>query len=96
MRTRLLIILLALLFITSPAIGNDASKYVIGEDDKLIVTTEGGIPDYTEQDETVNGRPQNLDTDNRTAEELNSVERRIIMRDTIITNRQGLQNLGGQ
>jgi len=54
MRTRLLIILLALLFIASPAIGNDASKYVIGEDDKLIVTTEGGIPDYTEQDETVN------------------------------------------
>jgi len=52
-----------------------------------VIEPEAGIPNYT-QVEDGNGRPQQMDTDDRTAEELNSVERTIIMRDTIISNRE--------
>ena len=68
-------------------------------DDALSAQQTQTISDWSEPAETVvtvNGRPQHLDTDDRTAEELNSVERTIIRRDTIITNRQNLQNRQGE
>lgn len=54
------------------------------------------IPAYTNTNEEGNGRPQHLDTDDRTAQDLNPVERRIITRDTIISNRQNAQDNAGQ
>ena len=68
-------------------------------DDGLSAQKTQTISDWTEPAQTVvivNGRPQKLDTDDRTAEELNAVERTIIRRDTIITNRQNLQNRQGE
>jgi len=62
-----------------------AENTVVGNEEQA--TTETGIPNYTQQDEDGNGRPQQLDTDDRSAEELNAVERTIIKRDTIISNR---------
>ena len=38
-------------------------------------------------DEDTNGRPQHLDTDDRTGEDLTPVEQKIIQRDTIQSNR---------
>ena len=68
-------------------------------DDELSAQQTQKISDWSEPAQTVvivNGRPQHLDTDDRTAEELNAVERTIIRRDTIITNRQNLQNRQGE
>jgi hypothetical protein len=45
------------------------------------------IPNATVTEET-NGRPQHLDEDDRSAQELNPVEVKIIRRDTIQSNRQ--------
>jgi len=84
-----LLVVLSICLACGVAFGG-AANTVTGEEKP--VTTETGIPNYTVQDEDVNGRPQHMDTDDRTAEELNSVERRIIVRDTIITNRPNLQN----
>jgi hypothetical protein len=65
------------------------------------ITTAGSIPNLTNSDEqvvkplipnmaqdedTTNGRPQHLDSDDRSAEDLNPVEKKIIQRDTIISN----------
>jgi len=58
--------------------------------------TETTIPNYTAQDEDVNGRPQHMDANKEDGEDLNPVEQRIIVRDTIITNRQVLQNRAGE
>jgi len=84
-----LLVVLSICLACGVAFGG-AANTVTGE--KKPVITETGIPNYTVQDKDVNGRPQHMDTDDRTAEELNSVEQRIIVRDTIITNRPNLQN----
>lgn len=62
-----------------------------------VADAESGIPNYTLQDEDVNGRPQRMDAgDRETAEELNAVERTIIKRDTFQSNRQLIKNQPGQ
>jgi len=96
MRSIILTTLLLALCFASPAIGNDIPDYSTGGSGDQIATTGSEIPNYAEQDENVNGRPQHLDTDDRTAEELNPVERKIIMRDTVISNSQLIKNRKGQ
>ena len=89
-----LIVVLSICLACGVAFGG-AVNTVTG-DQEQPAKTESGIPNYTQQDENVNGRPQHMDTDDRDAEDLNSVERTIIRRDTIITNRQNLQNRAGE
>jgi hypothetical protein len=89
-----LTVVLTLCFACGVAFGG-AANYATGDQDQKVAY-QTKIPNATLQDEDVNGRPQHMDTDDRTAEELNSVERTIIRRDTIITNRQNLQNRAGE
>ena len=56
------------------------------------VVAEAAIPNTATEDADVNGRPQKLDTDDRTGEDLNPVERKIIRQDTIISNAPALAN----
>ncbi len=86
-----LIVLLSICLACGVAFGG-AANYVTGDQDQ-DVAYKSKIPNATEQDEDVNGRPQHMDTvDDQDAEDLNSVEQTIIRRDTIRSNRQLLNN----
>jgi hypothetical protein len=89
---RVVLTVLLVLFLAGGVAFGDATNFVTGEGTQVPAK----IPNLAQQDQDVNGRPQHMDTDDRTAEELNSVERTIIRRDTIITNRQNLQNRAGE
>ena len=57
------------------------------------VATESGIPNMATEGEDVNGRPQKLDKKgDEDGTHLNPVERRIIIRDAIISNAPALGN----
>ena len=86
-----LAVLLSLCLAVGVAFGG-AANMVTGEG----VTTETKIPNYVQQDEEGNGRPQHMNIVRPDGEELNPVERRIIVRDTVISNRQNLQNRAGE
>ena len=92
---RIVLIVVSVICLAGGVAFGGAANYVTGSPDQEVVY-QAKIPNATLQDEDINGRPQQLDTDDRTAEELNSVERTIIRRDTIITNRQNLQNRAGE
>ena len=89
-----LIVLLSICLACGVAFGG-AANYVTGDQDQ-VVAYKSKIPNATQQDEDVNGRPQHMDTDDRDAEQLNSVERRIISRDTVISNAPALVNRSGE
>jgi hypothetical protein len=63
-----------------------------GENETQIQSAK--IPNMTE-DEGTNGRPQHLDTDDRTGEDLTPVEQKIIQRDTIQSNQDTSIPVGG-
>ena len=89
----ILAVLLSLCMLCPVAFGDELTSNAT-PDVKVEGTT---IPAYTNTGEEVNGRPQHLDANGvPIAEDLNPVERRIIVRDTIITNRPNLQNRAAQ
>ena len=92
---RIVLTVVLTLFLACGVAFGGATNYVTGSPDQEVVY-QAKIPNATLQDEDINGRPQHMDTDDRSAEELNSVERTIIRRDTIITNRSALQNGAGE
>ena len=89
-----LLVLLSICLACGVAFGG-AANTVTG--DEQPATTETGIPNFTIQDKDVNGRPQHMDkTGGKEGDELTPVERRIIVRDAIISNRGNPSNPAGQ
>ena len=94
-----LIAVLLSIFLSSGFVFGQTANFVTSGEDHAIKShePESSIPNMAQPDEDVNGRPQKMDTRGDTeGTNLTPVERTIIYRDAVISNRPNMQNRAGE